>query len=161
MTLDSFFENHSMHKMNNGVEDLLNWVNISNLKIWQPVKELQQNFNYTLSKKLKDIKNIDMITFLSDLNDADTDIHYDNHVAIWPFILAGVGLLVLLSTIGFMIFKRKCFKPKPNYAIKYEKNTTKEPFTNDDQTIKLQPSAPSDQQPIFNTGQRQLTLSYR
>jgi len=66
MTLDSFLENQSMHKIDNTFEFRIPDLNISNLKIWQPVKDLEVDYNLTLSKKLKDIKNIDMVSFLSD-----------------------------------------------------------------------------------------------
>jgi len=52
MILDSFFGNQSIHQITNEFEDLLKKVNITNLEIWQPVKDLKVDYNLTLSKKL-------------------------------------------------------------------------------------------------------------
>jgi len=57
MIIDSFFENQSIHQITNEFEDLLKKVNISNLEIWQPVKDLKVDYNLTLSKKKKKKKN--------------------------------------------------------------------------------------------------------
>ena len=106
-----------------------------------------------------------MVSFLSDLDYTDTDTD-KNHVPMWPFILAGVGIFLLSSIVLFMRYKlkfKKIFKNKTNYAIKYVNATSHDPLATDrnEDEKKEQHNRKQQTAPLLLMERPKLALSYR
>ena len=99
LILPAYYYKESKHNL---TEHLTNWITDfkpSQVKIWEPLRRHYSNFSIEKLPPKLNIKEIKIIDLINKLKDLDT-VAADDHVPIWPYIFIGIGLVCFVIVFG-------------------------------------------------------------
>ena len=108
LVLPAYFHRESKYNLTDSLSELVKNFQVAKIKLWKPFHTKLPNLTLdTLPSKLKGIKEIKMDALIEQLQTLD-DVTVDSHIAIWPYVLLGIGKVCFIIIFGIFCYC-KCY----------------------------------------------------
>ena len=116
LILPAYYYKESRYNLTEHLDNLVADLKPTQIRIWEPLRGHYPNFSIVkLPSKLKDVKDIEIGEFINQMKSLETNtLEIDDHIAIWPYVCIGIGVICLVIAFGLFCYC-KCYPKFQNY----------------------------------------------